>query len=794
MAKKKAYTTEQSYQELVYGKYIFALKIGALIIGIVFAAYLILNGLGRSLGEKKEFLTIEQFLQKDEKARAQYRVDVRNFLIGDVLKYRTDTVFIVVNDSAYLFPDDKGVYKLPEEHAIYDCKLYAIELMLKRSLVELKYPFVFTMTIHKNSLKSMDLSNFREIDSYFPLYITKKIADKYIIQQTLENGESIQRTVFLPDSIAGMFKELYQERFAQNLIEKYVGSGPAGAYKNLGISEFACLNDQEKMEQRRAFFVLTPDQRKTVRNVQIGVQSLYGVPALDEPSGPFFSSLLARKLHEGDITQILLPVFDMATFSLMYPMVRIVNAPFQQDPSTDNFQSLLFIALKSGIAPAQYGLMRKDCPKVLKNGMYADITEHIANWDQFKYFPKFVMSEISLNGDRYFGIPDRVINTDAVQYRRDWLEEPGIIEWFQKKGWIHPKDKRPYIPFDWSYDDFRTIVSLITKNDPTGKRKGMADAPSDFMYLFAYSLFHLVPEQLFKPNPTQKTTWVFFDDNPVFRNGLETINTMFWKEKSIRAGVEISYSAAQSDFLGGRSGICNTTCRSVLWNSLMNKYAYFGKEKSYGEVVGLTSYPGCGRFPNLTPADCNIIGFNSYLKPDQLQAAVEFMKDAYYGESFNNDLFFKVRENRTLGSESTIYRDALASPYKLDTSKIRVNFYDIFPANYIEFFDYIKESQYIPAEPKIENFGLYEPPKRELQDEVFKRMFQKVFMDSVVDYDRIIKETASYCNTVILNFKDDGMVEKLDAYYQAMLEYYKKHVPEYYPIYKERFEKHLKFW
>jgi len=358
---KKPYNTNQSYKELVYGKYIFSVKMIAIVVFIVVAAYIILRGIAYSLHESKKMLSVKEFLCLPESERAKFRVSVKSLLIEDVIKYRTDTVLIEIKDPCYFYPTTRGTYRFPEERAIYECRIYSLELLLKRSLFELMYPFVFTITGPADSLIKYNLTNYVKHEGLFPMYITKRIEKEYIVSDTLPNGTTQDRKIYLRDSLAAFFnKELYKENISDRIWAKYVGDGPIGDYKRFSLKDFGELSIEQQKEQRRAFLNLNMIEKNKLRKVNIGVQDLYGGALVDEEPGMYFATLAERKVHECEITNLLAPYFNLASFSLIYPMGRVARAPFSREIGSDNKNTIILIALKSGNAPAQYSLERKD--------------------------------------------------------------------------------------------------------------------------------------------------------------------------------------------------------------------------------------------------------------------------------------------------------------------------------------------------------------------------------------------------------------------------------------------------
>ena len=780
------YDTQKSYKELLYGKYIFLGKLVAVAAILIAAIFLLLNKIGKSMKEVNVQITISDYLALNETERIAYRNKVKNMLIGEVLEFRIDTVLVVVDNDKYVFSEDRGVYSFPEERHIYGCRLHALEMVIKRSLLEMEYPFLFTRLVKKDSLDRIDLSRYRLVESAFPLYITKAIDSIYTIPD--RNTKDATRKVHLPDSISLFFSNLYAVHDADLLFEKYVGDGPVIPFQDISIQAFEKLPPDSQKAIRRAFLSYDESTQKKIRKIRIPVSSSFDCQPVNEKPTGGFNSITQQKLHELEVGSLLTRYFNHATFSLVYPMVYAYNITYEEEAGMTN--NVRLVALKGGMAPAHFNLDRGDCPMALKQGMYADITDLIVNWDQFKYFPKIAMKETSLNG-RFFGIPKKSIDIDCIAYRRDWLEEPGIIEWFQQKGWIHPKDHRPYIPFDWNYDDFKTICKLITDNDKTGKRKGAVELPGPLLYLESYGMsanFTFAMDIFFKVNPSGKTTWEFFDDNPIFIEGLKTVHDIYWIDKSIRTGVDVNYSMTNQEFNGSRAGMYQTTAASgIVANALSQKYTIFGNDRPYDQIVGMTSLPGRKNLPPLNIADCSMCGLNPYMDHAELTAAVAWLKVNYSGESIRNNIRYQAEEAAILNTSSKVYREALASTYLIDFNEFGINIDTLFPPIYIEFFDHLRKTQFFPAPPSMEDFGLKMPPLRMVQAHIFT-MFEKVLVNSEPDYNTIIQETRNIVNTSALAYKDDNSKEKLRLYTQALENYIKTYMPQFYEYRKVRFQ------
>lgn len=757
-----SYDSEKAFTQLTYGRYIFIAKVAGILALILVGIYFLLIRAGKALQTTVPPLSVEAFLALDEKERAAFRASVAQMPTPEMLRYRVDTVLIVVPDSGLIMPEKKGEYATPEERAIYTCRVAAIELMLRRGLLEIKYPFIMTRVIAENSLVKMDLTGFVHKKGRFPMYITRKLA-----------------SACLADSITGYFNRLFLEKdVASDLFEKYVGRGPCGPYRNLAPEAFLKLTSEGQKEQRRAFLNLSEKEQKKARNVRIGVTNGLGCAILNAPASSFFKTLMESKMHEQELAAFLGPVLDMATFAVIYPMAFIYNKEFSSAGGSESL--MMLVGLKSGRAPAHFPLRLKDCPRMLEQGMYADISKYYEGWEEARHFPVAPIMASTYKG-RHYGIPSQVMTADALVYRRDWLEEPATLAWCRAKGWIHPKDKRPYIPLHWTYDDFRDLMKLITDSDPAHFRRGYSDRPGPLMVLDAHAGKPWgLGGMYYRPDPTGKNTWAFNRNDSIFTQGMKIVHDIIWKDKSVRTGVEITYDGAFQDFMGGRVFMAQQAAHSVLSASLLQKYAYFnGRE--YGQVVGMTGFPGCKGYPRFIPAECNQIGLNPFLTQAQRDIAFYWIREKYYGEFVANRLYYEVAASRLIGTESRICVAAIASPYTVDYSAYGIDPRAIFPPLYVEYYDALRKSQDdalrslsgAGVAPRMDDFGLSEPPLRQIQDRVYT-MFEQVMMDSLPNYEDVLNETASYINTTILNYREPHASEALKKYYDATLGFHKR--------------------
>ncbi len=765
------YNTSKSYNQLVYGRYIFMAKVAGILVLILGLLFLLLGRIGKSLGEAIVLPSISEFLSHSEKLRSRDRVKVQLSLLNDVIAYRKDTVLILVNDNKYLAYNDGGAYSYPEERMVFGAKLFALELFLKRGLLEMEFPFLTTVVRHKDSVSAEYLSRLKQYNSFFPLFLTAGIAKTYSVRS---DSTGSMRAIFLGDSIASAFSALYKESLADKFYGALVGGGSFGAYRYLSVREFLALPKDEQMEQRRAFLALSEKEQNRIRSVDLPMSGEFGCVAWDEAPQKYFPTLIEQKTHELDIRAFLAPYFNQAVFSLKFPMVRTENLEFHAQGANKN--SLLLIALKSGRAPAVYMLERKDCPRILRQGLFADITDYIKDWEQTKNFPVIPMSDATYMG-RIYGVPSKHLQMDALMYRRDWISEDSKLKtWFTKKGWLHPSDGKPYIPSRWTYNEFTELTKLITDTDPDRRRRGYVDRPGSMLFLEAHGLAHgLMTFIEYIKFSGDKTTWVFDRENPLYLEGMKRVRDIVWVDRSVRTGVEVTYSSAQDDFYGGRAGIAYTTSSMVLTKSLNSKYSIFGNKQPFSDVVGLTAMPGSVEAPNSMLPDCALVGFSPKLKPDQLAAAVEWVKSLQYGEFVNTAIFFEAKEAELLGTASLVLRNALASVYDVDFKNFNIDFTGSFSKIMVDFYDSLriaqKQSSPLLGIPKFEDFGLKGIPLRAIQDQI-RLMFEKATIDSNPNYDKILSDCEGYVNSAILNYKDVNDAEKYENFLKASIEFF----------------------
>src|SRR5207245_1269407 len=125
--------------------------------------------------------------------------------------------------------------------------------------------------------------------------------------------------------------------------------------------QFLVLNDVEKIRYRR---------------IPLRIPEAWGGRLLPFSRGPF-PSVLEKAVQSGDLPAIIAQ-YSRSIFELEHPEVRVDFINF--DMWSPNFKSVLAVSLASHRAPAVY--VARDLPQTIDQGMYADITDLLAHWDQ----------------------------------------------------------------------------------------------------------------------------------------------------------------------------------------------------------------------------------------------------------------------------------------------------------------------------------------------------------------------------------------------------------------------------
>jgi len=466
--------------------------------------------------------------------------------------------------------------------------------------------------------------------------------------------------------------------------------------------------------------------------------------------------------------QSLMSQYTRCLFEVKHPRVRVELVPFEM--WGEDFKAVLAVSLASGTAPAVY--VARDLPGSARQGLFADITHLVQEWDQADLQPASAVAWGYIDGRQYvIGGPD--LGSMVIMYRKDWFREAGIFNEYGEPG---PRT-------DWTWKDFRRIAKQLT--DPARQRWGYADETGDFGWALAHGLMYYVPDK------TGEHTWRFNDQDPRLLIMLRSVREMVFEDESVLTGTAMSWGQWHQEFEGGRAAMIRTFS-PYLPTQMLNSPYQFGRDKPYGETVGMVLPPtGSGGLRDLMP-DANVFGFNPTLSPEELRAAFEWMKDFLYGDTYVYRMRASLDRARITGQGDVVYGELLICPYRPTHGlELPMSVEDVFPPDYVRTYDAIKRA---PAMPLPRGFGLSEPESQEYVAAI-RSMFSSVLSDPDADLDAIVANTADIVNTNLLEFKDENDREKLEAYYTALGDYYRENFPGFYEqIWPRLLAEYYKVW
>ena len=537
------------------------------------------------------------------------------------------------------------------------------------------------------------------------------------------------------------------------------GCGPAATGQptvveqpELTPAQFAALPEAEKARYRT-----------TVIRIPEGLDTTSLLPF---DKGPF-ASVVDRAVHTGTL-EALMSQYNRAIFEARHPRVRVEFVPFEM--WSDDYRAVLAVALASGTAPAVY--VARDLPGSAEQGLFADITDLIREWDQAELQPAGSVAQ-GLIGGRHYVIARGDLACTVIRYRKDWFKEAGL---FNEHG-------EPGPPTNWTWEDFKRIAKKLA--DPSKRRWGYSDQTMDFGWAGAHGLMYYVPDK------TGEHTWRFNDQDPRVYTMLADVREMVVEDKSVVTGVSVGWYQWHQEFDAGRVAMIPSWAPHIPSAMLTTPYQ-FGRDKPYGETVGMALLPtGPGGVRELLP-ESNIYGFNPSLTEEELQAAFAYMKDSLYGDTIVNLMRVAVDRGRVFGKGEVIYQQLLISPYRLSqTLETPKKLEEVFPPDYIRTYDLIKQA---PAPPLPRNFGLSEPPYAEFQD-ALRAMFSEALTDPEADLKKVVARAAAVINTNLLDFKDEDDRAKIKAFYTAYGEYYRDNYPDFHEtVWPGLLEGYYKVW
>lgn len=496
--------------------------------------------------------------------------------------------------------------------------------------------------------------------------------------------------------------------------------------------------------------LLNDKDKQRYKDIVLRVPAQWGGALLPLDAAPYTSSV-EKAIHSGQL-ETLMGLYNQSLFELEHPRVKIEYINF--DMWTDNFRSALAVALSAGKAPAYY--IARDLPQTIEQGMYADLTDLMKDWDQYEMQPEGSRRQGTVNG-RIYTLAANELGAAVIRYRKDWFREAGI---FNERGEPGPRS-------DWTWDDFRQIAKKLT--DPKRTRSGFCYEMGDMLFNRAHNL------DLYVPDPTGKRTWRFNDSDPDLLKSLQSARVLVNEDKSVATSVSTGWFEYHNEFDGGRAAMIVSFAPHIPRESLANPDK-LGKGKPYAETVGMANLPrGPYGYDPLLP-ETNPIGFDPTLSKEQLKAAFEWCKSWFYGDIFVNRMRAAATDARVKGRKSVLYGELLALPYKPKENLLDQPMEKMFPPDYIACYKAIRAAH---APPLPREFGLREPPRNELT-KATSALYSEAITSPGTDLKALIAKHAALFNTNLLNYGGPEDREKMRRYVSARSEFYKRYFPRYY--------------
>jgi hypothetical protein len=279
---------------------------------------------------------------------------------------------------------------------------------------------------------------------------------------------------------------------------------------------------------------------------------------------------------------------------------------------------------------------------------------------------------------------------------------------------------------------------------------------------------------LYVPDPTGKHTWIFNAADPRLRQSLQAVREMYTQDKSVDTSVSMGWSDWHSEFTGGHAAMVTSWAAHLPKESLSSPQM-FGKDKPYGETVGMAEMPvDEPGLPAVQPI-CDNIGFDPTLNPEQLEAAFEWTKSRIYGDMFINNMRNAAVQARIHHRNSTLYAEVLCLPFKPAVNLLDRPLESVFPADYLRVYGEIRATHLAPL-PR--EFGITEPPTSEF-DGAVHAMYQEA-LTTTADLDAIIAKAKNLIDGTMLNFRGKDDRERLKQWVEAKSAFYKQYYPAYF--------------
>jgi hypothetical protein len=495
-------------------------------------------------------------------------------------------------------------------------------------------------------------------------------------------------------------------------------------------------------------YTLLPEAEKVrYKNITLRVPSVWGGALVPLDRGPY-PSVLDKVVHGGELG-ILTGLYNQSLFELQNPRVKVEYVNF--DMWTDSFRSALAVALSSGKAPAYY--IARALPQTIEQGMYADLTDLMKDWDQYNLQPEGSIREGTVNG-RHYTLAANELGSAVIRYRKDWFREIGV---FNEHGEPGPRS-------DWTWEDFRKYAKLLTI---PGKRTGFANDASSMLYVEANGMDYYVPDS------TGRYTWRFNDKDPRLLESLKIAREMI-KDGSVTSTVSMGWFERHNEFDSGRTAMIPSFAPHIPRDSVLNP-TKMGKDKPFKDTVGMVPLPrGSNGYNSLRPIT-NPIGFDPTLSKEELKLAFEWCKSWFYGDMFLNRMRAATQEAKLKGKQSEIYVEYLVLPYTPKENLLDKPLESVFPPDYLSTYKAIRAAH---APPLPREFGIQEPASSDL-DKAVQALYSEA-ISSQIDLKELIAKHANLINTNLLQFSGKEDRERLKRYVEARTQFYRTYLPKYY--------------
>lgn len=545
-----------------------------------------------------------------------------------------------------------------------------------------------------------------------------------------------------------------------SLVLVLVGSFAMAAEKELTPYEWEKLSNEDKLKYKTIVIRSYEDGGPWMEKKQW------------EKPGVSFDQIMDL----GD-TETPLAMYSKALFQYLHPKIEVKTVaesfwiPFEK----------LMALLAGGTAPCLYPIVGAQL--FIEKELVADITELVKTWPAAPYIRKdwWAAWKPCWKGDRCYGIPSCSGADRVITLRKDWFEEAGL---FNEKG-------EPLPPDNWTWNDFRKIAVKLTNTKKN--RWGLCYAPSgvgalsQFANGIAYGFGVFEPYSFCIPDKSGKYTWRF-SSTPQLIESLQFLRDLRFKYDCMLTGVEIGMqSAFHKEMLGNRAGMIYFNTGQTLNHEVP------APKKTLGVALFPRKDPYNLRF---TALHATVFGFNPTLSKEELKAAFEYRDWQWFGKGFTLvlrnivDLLPTCAPNTYPADWRFIYMLLRVAPPREEVPGLPP-MTEYTPANFLRIVNIEKQAPSFP-EPYEYGLRLY---MRTVPDEakpIESALFQALVTDPNTTVEAELNKAADMLNKMVYNYKIDGDTEKMKAYVDALVKFYKENYPEFYK--SKDFEEQLSYF